>query len=114
MSKKDLDLVFGQYLKSTQSYLALGHLALGHTWHLVHLALSHTWHSVTLGIRSHLALDHLKLGPIGTQSTSHSVTLGTRYLALGPLGTWSHLALSPIGTRSHLALSHLALGHLAP
>ena len=73
-----------------------------------HLALSHTWHSVTLGTRSHLALGrnwqsvHLALGPLGTRSH-----LGLHHLALG------HLALGPLGTRSlgtqspHLILSRL-------
>ena len=50
-SIKDLDMVFAQYLKSTQSYLTFGHLVLGHTWHLV-----------TLGTQS--------LSPLGTQSFS--------------------------------------------
>ena len=66
-----------------------------------------TWHSVTLGTRSHLALGHLALGPLGTRSTWHSVILGTR----------SHLALGHTWHSVHLALGHtwhsvnLALGH---
>ena len=80
------------------------HLALGRTWHLVTHGTRSLWtqstkHLVTLGTLLHLALGHMALTTLdtqslGTHSTWHPLRLVlSRTWYLVTLGTWSHLAL---------------------